>query len=54
MDMKEQDGINLINKIIADDNLWKVYEKVKANKGAPGIEPRMHLEWRLPLKLKML
>ena len=22
MDMKEQDGINLINKVIADENLW--------------------------------
>jgi group II intron reverse transcriptase/maturase len=38
MDMKEQDGINLINKVIADDNLWKAYKKVKTNKGAPGID----------------
>lgn len=38
MDMKEQDGINLINKVIADDNLWRAYKKVKANKGAPGVD----------------
>lgn len=38
MDMKEQDGINLINKVIADDNLWKAYKKVKSNKGAPGVD----------------
>jgi group II intron reverse transcriptase/maturase len=38
MDMKEQDGINLINKVIADGNLWEAYKKVKANKGAPGID----------------
>ena len=38
MDMKEQDGINLINKVIDDKNLWDAYKKVKANKGAPGID----------------
>jgi len=38
MDMKEQDGINLINKVIDDENLWKAYKKVKANKGAPGVD----------------
>jgi len=36
--MKEQDGINLIGKVIADENLWKAYKKVRANKGAPGID----------------
>jgi group II intron reverse transcriptase/maturase len=36
--MKEQDGIRLINKVIADENLWEAYEKVKANKGAPGMD----------------
>ena len=36
--MKEQDGINLIEQVIADDNLWKAYKKVKKNKGAPGID----------------
>ena len=38
MEMKEQDGINLINKVVADGNLWRAYEKVKSNKGAPGID----------------
>lgn len=38
MDMKEQDGINLINKVIVDENLWEAFKKVKANKGAPGID----------------
>ena len=37
MDMKEQDGINLIDKVIADDNLWSAYKKVRSNKGAPGL-----------------
>jgi RNA-directed DNA polymerase len=38
MDMKEQDGINLIDKVIADENLWKAYKRVKSNKGAPGVD----------------
>ena len=38
MDMKEQDGINLIDKVIADDNLWSAYKKVRKNKGAPGMD----------------
>lgn len=38
MDMKEQDGINLIDKVINDDNLWNAYAKVKSNKGAPGVD----------------
>lgn len=38
MDMTEQDGINLINKVIADGNLWSAYEKVRSNKGAPGVD----------------
>lgn len=38
MDMKEQDGINLIDKVIANNNLWKAYKKVKANNGAPGVD----------------
>ncbi|WNS75453.1 group II intron reverse transcriptase/maturase [Bacillus sp. DTU_2020_1000418_1_SI_GHA_SEK_038] len=38
MDMKEQDGTNLIDKVIADENLWKAYKKVRKNKGKPGID----------------
>jgi len=38
MDMKKQDGINLIEKIISDNNLWTAYEKVYANKGALGVD----------------
>ena len=38
MDMKEQDGINLIEQVIADDNLWRAYKKVRKNKGAPGVD----------------
>lgn len=33
-----QDGIALIDKIIDDDNLLRACKKVKANKGAPGID----------------
>ena len=32
MDMKEQDGINLIDKVIADENLWRAYKKVEETK----------------------
>jgi group II intron reverse transcriptase/maturase len=38
MDMKKQDGINLIEKVISDNNLWTAYRKVYANKGAPGVD----------------
>src|SRR5699024_3410261 len=36
--MKNQDGINLIDKVISDNNLWYAYKKVYSNKGAPGID----------------
>lgn len=36
--MGTQGGINLIEKVISDKNLWKAYEKVYANKGVPGID----------------
>ncbi|WML38647.1 group II intron reverse transcriptase/maturase [Neobacillus sp. OS1-2] len=61
MDMKEQDGIKLINKVIANENLWKAYEKVKSNKGAPGVDGitvyqlKTHMEKHFqPLKQKLL
>lgn len=61
MDMKEQDGIKLINKVIADENLWKAYEKVKSNKGAPGVDGitvyqlKSHMEkYYQPLKQKLM
>src|SRR5699024_10886302 len=36
--MKEQDGINLIEEVISDNNLWNAYKRVYANKGAPGVD----------------
>ena len=61
MDMKEQDGIDLINKVIAEGNLWKAYEKVRSNKGAPGVDGitvyqlKSHMEKYLqPLKQKLM
>ncbi|MFA8437366.1 hypothetical protein [Pueribacillus sp. YX66] len=36
--MKKQEGINLIEKVISDSNFWTTYEKVYANKGAPGVD----------------
>ena len=60
MDMKEQDGINLIDKVIADDNLWSAYKKVRKNKGAPGVDGitvyqlKGHMEkYYQPLKRKL-
>jgi RNA-directed DNA polymerase len=60
MDMKEQDGINLIDKVIADHNLWSAYTKVRSNKGAPGIDGitvyqlKGHMEkYFQPLKRKL-
>lgn len=36
--MEKQDGINLIEQVVSDSNLWTAYEKVFANKGAPGVD----------------
>ena len=36
--MREQDGINLIEQVVADDNLWRAYKNVRKNKGAPGVD----------------
>lgn len=38
MEMKEQDGTKLIDKVIAYENLWTAYRKVRSNKGAPGVD----------------
>lgn len=61
MDMKEQDGIDLIDKVIANENLWKAYEKVKSNKGASGVDGitvyqlKSHMEkYFQPLKQKLM
>jgi len=60
MDMKKQDGINLIDKVIADHNLWSAYEKVYANKGVAGVdeitvyELKSHMtKYYEPLKRKL-
>ncbi|WP_246234998.1 hypothetical protein [Bacillus aquiflavi] len=38
MGMKKRDGINLIERITSDNNLWTAYKKVYANKGVPGVD----------------
>ena len=38
MEMKAQDGNELIKQVIRDENLWNAYEKVRKNKGNPGID----------------
>ena len=54
MDMREQDGIRIIDRIIAENNLWSAYEKVRKNKGTEGAdgmtvdELRHHLEEHMP------
>lgn len=60
MEMKKQDGIELIDKIITNKNLWKAYKKVKENNGAPGIdgitvqELKSHMtKYMEPLKRKL-
>ena len=37
-EVKEQDGADLLEKILSRDNLNRAYKRVKANKGAPGID----------------
>lgn len=36
--MEKQDGINLIENVVTDNNLWTAYRKVYANKGARGVD----------------
>ncbi len=35
---KEQDSADLLERILSRENLNKAYKRVKANKGAPGID----------------
>ncbi len=44
---EEKDGANLLNKVLDRDNLNKAYKRVKANKGASGIDG-MTVEEALP------
>src|SRR5690606_2549249 len=53
-------GIELIDKVIANENLWSAYKKVRKNKGAPGIDGitvdqlKGHMEtYYQPLKRKL-
>jgi len=36
--MERQDGIDLIDKVVDINNLFIACKKVKANKGAPGVD----------------
>ena len=58
--MRKQDGINLIEQVISNDNLWSAYERVYANKGASGVdgitiyELKNHMgKYYQPLKQKL-
>ncbi len=44
---REQDGADLLERILSRENLNKAYKRVKANKGAPGIDG-MTVEEALP------
>lgn len=46
-EVKEQDGADLLERILNRDNLNRAYERVRANKGAPGIDG-MTVEEALP------
>ena len=46
-EVKEQDGADLLEKILSRDNLNRAYKRVKANKGAPGVDG-MTVEAALP------
>ena len=44
---KEQDGADLLERILCRDSLNNAYKRVRANKGAPGIDG-MNVEEALP------
>ena len=46
-EVAEQDGADLLEKILHRDNLNRAYKRVRANKGAPGIDG-MTIEDALP------
>ena len=46
-EIKEQDGADLLERILTRDNLNRAYKRVKSNKGAPGIDG-MSVEDALP------
>lgn len=46
-EVKEQDGADLLERILSRDNLNRAYKRVKSNKGAPGIDG-MSVENALP------
>ena len=46
-EVKEQDGADLLERILARENLNRAYKRVKSNKGAPGIDG-MSVEDTLP------
>ena len=46
-EVREQDGAELLERILSRDNLNRAYKRVKANKGAPGIDG-MTVEQALP------
>ena len=46
-EVEEKDGADLLERILARDNLNRAYKRVKSNKGAPGIDG-MSVEDALP------
>ena len=47
LEVREQDGADLLEEILNRDNLNRAYKRVRANKGAPGIDG-MTVEGALP------